>query len=238
LLASYLTSIHTVRFFDEPSHLSLFIKTKQAIIEILKRHIRDVDKVTYEQAEATFIEIETKNSEYAFLLALPFQMGVFATLGSCIISVPLVFHLPTVSWFNEWYVTADIPPAKDLETALEVGAWSWNWWVHFLFCFCFCACFCCRILTHVFVSFLSSPCVHRMEPVMGTATFGLLCMQYLRQHLDHLGFEPYTARLKKKRGLRLLEAFPQYESELLLTYSKSTSFSSMGTIKAVQVSRY
>ena len=30
-------------------------------------------------------------------------------------------------WFNERYVTADVPPEKDLETWLEVGSWTWNW---------------------------------------------------------------------------------------------------------------
>jgi len=39
----------------------------------------------------------------------------------------MIFHYDTVMWFNEWYVTMDIPEAKDLETFLEVGAFSWNW---------------------------------------------------------------------------------------------------------------
>eukprot|EP00980_Cylindrotheca_fusiformis_P012932 scaffold3235_cov83-Cylindrotheca_fusiformis.AAC.3 len=30
-------------------------------------------------------------------------------------------------WFNDLYVTTDIPEPRDLETRLEVGAWTWNW---------------------------------------------------------------------------------------------------------------
>ena len=39
----------------------------------------------------------------------------------------MCFDLHTTLWFNEGYVTTDVPEAKDLETWLEVGSWSWNW---------------------------------------------------------------------------------------------------------------
>ena len=32
----------------------------------------------------------------------------------------MVFDYNTVLWFNEIYVTSDVPEAKDLETPLEV----------------------------------------------------------------------------------------------------------------------
>lgn len=42
-------------------------------------------------------------------------------------SLPMVFHLETALWFNDRYVTTDVPEAKDLETWLEVGQWTWSW---------------------------------------------------------------------------------------------------------------
>ena len=51
-------------------------------------------------------------------------------IGSIIIglgSLPMVFHLDTALWFNENYVTTDVPEARDLETWLEVGQWTWGW---------------------------------------------------------------------------------------------------------------
>lgn len=42
-------------------------------------------------------------------------------------SFPLCFHEPSVQWFNEVWVTAEVPPRSDLDTPLEVGAWAWNW---------------------------------------------------------------------------------------------------------------
>jgi len=60
-------------------------------------------------------------------MAVPFQLGFFACFSAGVLSIPLVFHLPTVEYFDEHFVTAEHPPTKELETSLEVGAWSWNW---------------------------------------------------------------------------------------------------------------
>ena len=65
-------------------------------------------------------------------MALPFQMAICTCGAGVLLAFPLVFHLPTVEYFNEHFVTAEHPLAKDLETALEVGAWSWNWMVRTL----------------------------------------------------------------------------------------------------------
>jgi len=117
-----------------------------ALQEMLKRHIMRCDNVTYEGASELFLKIEAKNHELEIPMALPFQIGISACFVAGFCSIPMVFHLPTVEYFNEHFVTADHPPTKELETALEVGSWSWNW----------------------------------MEPVMGTSTFLLLTMQYMR----------------------------------------------------------
>ena len=39
----------------------------------------------------------------------------------------MVFDLDTALWFNENYVTTEVASPEDLETWLEVGAWSWSW---------------------------------------------------------------------------------------------------------------
>lgn len=95
--------------------------------EILKRHIMNVDRVSYEEASETFKQIALKNREGMWLLSLPYKIGIGVALTGAYVSIPMVFELNTVKWFNEAYVTADIPEPKDLETWLEVGSWSWNW---------------------------------------------------------------------------------------------------------------
>jgi hypothetical protein len=95
--------------------------------EMLIRHIMAVDEISYEVASWKFLDIEEQNHKNMYLLALPFQLGVGGCLGAGLISIPLVFHLPTVEYFNLHYVTAEHPPLKELETILEVGGWSWAW---------------------------------------------------------------------------------------------------------------
>jgi hypothetical protein len=99
----------------------------QAREEILKRHVMMIDKVSYEESSEKVEEIAASNRKGMFLLSLPYQIGIAASLTAGFASIPLCFHLPTAEWFNMYYVTTDVPEPKDLETALEVGAWTWNW---------------------------------------------------------------------------------------------------------------
>ena len=97
-----------------------------ALEEILKRHIMVVDQVDYPTATKTFYQIAAKNSEGMYLLTFPYYAGITIALGAGFASFPLVFDLGTADWFNANFVTTDIPESEDLETALEVGAWTWN----------------------------------------------------------------------------------------------------------------
>ena len=117
-----------------------------ALEEMLKRQIMATDKVNYQEASRIFLEIEKSNHQFEYPMAFPFQVSIVLLAAGACLSIPMVFHLPTVEYFNEHFVTADHPQPKELETALEVGSWSWQW----------------------------------MEPVLGTSTFVLLCMQYMR----------------------------------------------------------
>eukprot|EP00522_Entomoneis_paludosa_P015156 CAMPEP_0172460048 /NCGR_PEP_ID=MMETSP1065-20121228/35289_1 /TAXON_ID=265537 /ORGANISM="Amphiprora paludosa, Strain CCMP125" /LENGTH=222 /DNA_ID=CAMNT_0013214947 /DNA_START=53 /DNA_END=718 /DNA_ORIENTATION=- len=91
--------------------------------EVLIRHIMAVDEVPYGVALETFQKIREANFDKMYLLGLPFQIGAASMIIGGLACLPLVFHLGTVEWFNQTYVTADVPPKKDLETWLEVGAW-------------------------------------------------------------------------------------------------------------------
>eukprot|EP00527_Entomoneis_sp_CCMP2396_P007629 CAMPEP_0198140474 /NCGR_PEP_ID=MMETSP1443-20131203/3630_1 /TAXON_ID=186043 /ORGANISM="Entomoneis sp., Strain CCMP2396" /LENGTH=242 /DNA_ID=CAMNT_0043802899 /DNA_START=215 /DNA_END=943 /DNA_ORIENTATION=+ len=157
--------------------------------EVLIRHIMAVEEVPYRKALQIFAKIRVANFEGKDLLGLPFYIGAITMVVGGLACVPLVFHLDTVEWFNAAYVTADVPPQKDLETWLEVGAWSWNW----------------------------------MEPVLGTGTFLLMCTQYFRINMDHLGIKPYTHVLKRARSQHLARLFPVYDAEILMNYSESAT---------------
>lgn len=42
------------------------------------------------------------------------KVGIAAGLAASAASVPMVFHLPTVGWFNTMCVTADVPEERVL----------------------------------------------------------------------------------------------------------------------------
>ena len=99
----------------------------QARTEILKRHIMSIDRVSYGTAEVIYKEIAAKNREGSFLLALPYQLGIVTAMTSGIVALPMVFDLSFAEWFNQHFVTTEVPEPEDLETMLEIGSWTWNW---------------------------------------------------------------------------------------------------------------
>ena len=95
--------------------------------ERLVREIMSVENVTWENAQPFLNQIIASNRKGLFILTLPYKIGILSALGVGVVSLPLIYHLDTVLWFNEAYVTSDVPDDKDLETPLEISSWSWNW---------------------------------------------------------------------------------------------------------------
>lgn len=103
------------------------LNNHEARCEVLKRHIMSVDMCSYEDACVTFDKIEKKNRDGKGLAALPYQLGIAAGVTAAIGSIPMVFDLQATLWFNEFFVTTEVPGSEDLQTPLEVGSWAWNW---------------------------------------------------------------------------------------------------------------
>ena len=111
------------------------MKNHDARIEVLKRHIMNVDRVSYAAASRTFDEVQKSTHEGMWLPVTPYLFGMTVATVSGLASLPLCFYYPIVENFNELFVTADVPEAKDLETPLEVGSWAWNWMVCHAMCY-------------------------------------------------------------------------------------------------------
>ena len=95
-----------------------------------ERLIRDImakDDVSWEDAQPRFDEIIAANRRGLFVSTLPYKIGICSSLVLGFGSIPMIFDLNTALWFNEAYVTTDVPEERDLETPLEVGSWTWNW---------------------------------------------------------------------------------------------------------------
>lgn len=95
--------------------------------ERLIRNIMSVDGIEHADAEKILYKIKESNRRGLGLACLPYYAGVTTALVAGFGSIPMIFDINTVMWFNELYVTSDVPEAKDLETPLEVGGWAWNW---------------------------------------------------------------------------------------------------------------
>jgi len=169
------------------SYLSDDIEAKQ---ELLARHIMDVDKVNYDEALEKCNEIEQAGRKIMLLHTVPYKIGIAGALITGFGSIPMVFDVNVALWFNENFVTTDVASDEDLETYLEVGAWTWNW----------------------------------MEPVLGTASFTLLALQFSRAQLENLAIRPFTRMLRHKRGLYLVQQYPQYNAKLLSGFGKLITY--------------
>ncbi len=86
-----------------------------------------VDEVDWDEAHTTYQLMSTRNQEGMSFQTLPYKLGIATALIGAFGSIPMCFDLTTVAWFNEHFVTTDVPEPDDLETWLEVGSWSWNW---------------------------------------------------------------------------------------------------------------
>jgi hypothetical protein len=118
----------SVREMDNSTLITLAaMEDHEACSEMLIRHIMTRERSSYATALRSFYELDAYHREGMSAYLLPYQIGVATGVSAAFLSIPLVFHLPTVHWFNELYVTTDIPEPQDLETWLEVGSWSWNW---------------------------------------------------------------------------------------------------------------
>jgi len=172
---------------NEPLVVIAEMRNHGARIEVLRRHIMAVDKINYEKAGVTLDKIMAKNREKLFFFSSPYKIGMFSAIVLGLGAFPMVFSVNTALWFNDIYVTMDVPPPSDLDTFLETGAWSWNW----------------------------------MEPILGTASFSLLCFQYIRQQLLNLGMKPYTQKLIEMRANSLCKAFPDYQEHIIYNFVES-----------------
>ena len=78
----------------------------EACRECVIRDVMVVDQIEYDEAMKVFNEIAKTNREGMALAATPFYVGLSAAVIGGYGSIPLVFNLSAVDWFNEKFVTA------------------------------------------------------------------------------------------------------------------------------------
>jgi hypothetical protein len=76
-----------------------FDARKEAVI----RDIMCKDNIDYDECKKKFRDIEVKNSEYISIVALPYRVGIFVSLGAAFGSFPMIFDLGTAEWVSLVY---------------------------------------------------------------------------------------------------------------------------------------
>ena len=98
-----------------------------AIQERLIRGIMAHDKCTWQEAYDITLKMAQDNDSVLGIAHLPYKILIGSAVAAAFVSFPLVFDLQTAHMFNDYMVTTDVPKPADLETCLEVGAWTWGW---------------------------------------------------------------------------------------------------------------
>ncbi|KAJ3224398.1 hypothetical protein HK099_008503 [Clydaea vesicula] len=91
------------------------------------REIIRVDSVSREDAASIFKQIEDSNRKKLRYYIFPTYFGIFSSICGAGICLPMVFQKDSAVWFNEIFVTKDLPAMEDFETCFEVGAFTWNY---------------------------------------------------------------------------------------------------------------
>ncbi|KAJ1450756.1 hypothetical protein M885DRAFT_531404 [Pelagophyceae sp. CCMP2097] len=60
-----------------------------------------------------------------------------------------------------------------------------------------------------------------MEPLIGTASFAILCLQLLRALMLNLAYRPYLDSVQSYRANSLADAFPQYDRPIVKDFGRS-----------------
>lgn len=59
-----------------------------------------------------------------------------------------------------------------------------------------------------------------MEPMIGVASFVLLCCQFTRAQVQKINMKTYSDRILQRRADRLAKAFPQYDKSMVRVWAK------------------
>lgn len=62
-----------------------------------------------------------------------------------------------------------------------------------------------------------------MEPVLGTASFTLLGLQFVRAQMLNMDLHPYTTAVRKYRANRLTKLYPKYNADIVADFAMTAS---------------
>lgn len=164
-----------------------------ACTERLVRDVMRTDNIEWKEAALKVKEIRAENRKNNWMAHGPAQAGLLIGSVSAIGSIPMVFSFPVAKWFNQHFVTSELPDPADTETLCEVGMWTWGW----------------------------------NEPMLGTASFVILCAQFVRNQMLNMDMKPYTHWVRHRKAKELCALYPQYDEDILTDFSLTARLTPM-----------
>lgn len=67
-----------------------------------------------------------------------------------------------------------------------------------------------------------------MEPILGTGSFMILCLQLARSQMVNMDYKPWTENIRRMRAARLIKLYPQYTEEILYDFAVTASLRAKG----------
>lgn len=84
--------------------------------EALTRNVMSVDNVEHAEAKTVVTKMAEENRTLMYIEYFPYHAGIGSAVFGGVVSFPMIFHAETVLWFNEKFVTAEVPEIQDIET--------------------------------------------------------------------------------------------------------------------------
>ena len=95
--------------------------------ERLIREVMVVDALEWPDAAAKADGMASKHAIGRTNLSLVKSISAVGIGAAGLCTIPMVFGHDTALWFNESFVGFVSPPENELDSLLEVGAWTWSW---------------------------------------------------------------------------------------------------------------
>eukprot|EP00457_Paulinella_chromatophora_P013325 gb/GEZN01013615.1/.p1 GENE.gb/GEZN01013615.1/~~gb/GEZN01013615.1/.p1 ORF type:complete len:264 (+),score=25.79 gb/GEZN01013615.1/:28-819(+) len=163
--------------------------------ERMIREVVAVDDVEYLDAKKRVEEIRhfLLSTPMGMIAHLPYKVGVSLAVVAGVISLPMVFHLDTATWFNTMFVTTDVPQQGELDTPLEIGMWTWGW---------------------------NEPVMGTLSFVLLCAQFG---RNQISNILGASRETPYQMLINRAQYKAVFKKYPQYHHRVLADFSASVT---------------
>jgi hypothetical protein len=175
--------------------------TKMAILgdsfsrrERLLREIMQKDSCSWDEANDKLIEIDTFNEEQYWTHTFPYRVGISAAFLASVFSTLMVFNQPIAKWYAV-SVAGFVGEAQNLPDGVDD-------------------------VDSMTVNQVGSWTWNWMEPMIGVASFVLLCCQFTRAQCVKLNLSPYTEAMLRSRANRVVAKYSNYDASMVRAWAK------------------